>query len=137
MRRGFSFLVQKRCFKIADKKRSVALELTEDERFFRENDVDPTIAFIESLERERAVLEEKERQGEATAEWQEYDKEVEAVIHQIEHQWLTNPEPITKDSVKRAHKVMEEAVSKVCCKAVSFICSEKAQKKRSSKNIKF
>lgn len=98
-------------FKITDKKKEMTI--SEDERFFQDNDVDPTAAFIESLERERALLEEKEREGERTAEWKEYDREVEEVIYKIEHEWLTNPEPITKESVKRAHKVMEEAVTKV------------------------
>ncbi len=110
-------------FKITDGKKTPPLppppraqpakELTADERFFAEHDEDPTSAFIESLERERAVLEEKERHGEATPEWKAYEKEVEAVIKAVEDSWLVNPEPISKDSVKRAHAVMDEAVRKV------------------------
>ncbi len=100
-------------FKISDKKRTQLAELSEDERFFQENDVDPTVAFIEHLERERAMLEEKEKQGEQTAEWKEYDREVEETIFNLEREWLTNPEPISKESVKRAQKAMEQAVIKV------------------------
>ncbi len=104
-RRGF--------FKIADGKKAAPppqRELSEDERFFEENDEDPTVAFIESLERERMVVEEKQRQGLATREWKEYDKEVTAVMDRLEHEWLVNPQPISKHTVKELHRVLEEAV---------------------------
>ena len=106
-RRGF--------FKIADGKKVAPLqrELTEDERFFQENDEDPTQAFIESVERERMVLEEKQRQGMATPEWKEYDAEVTAVIDRLEHEWLVNPQPISKHTVKELHRVLDEAVLQV------------------------
>ena len=60
--------------KITDRRlpqRVPAEELAEDEAFFSENDFDPTAAFIQSLERDRALLEEKERIGQQTPEWQE------------------------------------------------------------------
>ena len=60
--------------KITDRRlpqRVPAEELAEDEAFFSENDFDPTAAFIQSLERDRALLEEKERIGQETPEWQE------------------------------------------------------------------
>jgi hypothetical protein len=97
-------------FKISDKKTKA---LTADEKFFQQHDTDPTLDFIESLERERALLEEKEKQAEQTEEWKEYDREVEAVIYELEHEWLTDPRPISKDSVKHARLVMEAAVKKV------------------------
>ncbi len=38
---------------------------------------------------------------------------MEAVIYELEHEWLTDPRPISKDSVKHARLVMEAAVKKV------------------------
>ena len=57
--------------KITDPPRPRRTELTEDEAFFNEHDEDPTAAFVDSLARDRKLLEEKERMGQATPEWKE------------------------------------------------------------------
>jgi hypothetical protein len=106
-------------FKITDAKAQAPPpkhELTEDERFFEENDVDPTVAFIENLERERMVTEERHRLGMATREWQEYDEEVTETMDRLEHEWMVNPQPISKHTVKELHRVLEEAVLHVQAK---------------------
>ena len=111
-----------RLFKITDRKgppppppssSSSQRELTEDERFFADNDMDATAAFVEHLERERAYLEHKEKMGQQTQEWREYEEEVEAVIEEIEHRWLVSAEPITKETTKQARAEMEQAVRQV------------------------
>merc|ERR1711916_121655 len=108
-------LVRVRC-KITDRpSRSVRQrrELTEDEAFFEEHDVDPAAALIEGLERDREMLQQKEDLGKATPEWQEYEAVVEAAIDALESEWLTRPEPITKETVRQAREKMEEVVLQV------------------------
>jgi hypothetical protein len=76
-----------RRFKITDARparREEERALSEDEQFFAENDEDPTEEFIRRLERDREYLETKEKLGEATPEWQEYEEEVENTIYDVE-----------------------------------------------------
>lgn len=98
--------------------------LTEDEQFFVDNDDgnDATASMIAALEHDRRLLEEKQALGEATPEWAEYERDVEEAMMQLESEWLTSAEPITKETVAIARERMEQQVKKI-------------QKKHETKNL--
>jgi hypothetical protein len=70
---------------------------SEDEQFFVEADLSAEEELMANLKRERLARDAKEQAVLQTPEWQQYDAEVTAVTQALEREWMTSPQPITKD----------------------------------------
>ncbi len=95
------------------RQRPAAAPLTEDEEFFTENDKTAEEELLEDLVFEREALDEQTRLAETTPEWQDYEREVTRVTDALEHDWLTDPSSITKETSTEARRRWVEEVERV------------------------
>ena len=69
--------------------------------------------FVHLLCRDRYLSDKIMDEAVATKEWKDYDNEVVEEIEKYEMEWITNPEPITKETVAKRYKTYDAMVEHV------------------------